>query len=235
MNKSSFSFLSLTTDEYSSKEEPILITSPHIPLDHHGCWQWNGVVCAVSIELSNSSTMPTKAGAKKSAKSEDETKKKDNVKGGKKGSDETGGPSAQPSNVDLASVSNDNASVSKGQAGVLQRGNSQLGTPSDENANRDQRISTSELSHHTDANRDGLETGDSARGDGQNEADIKYEEPILPNLIVLSYEGGKEKGLYEGYGKATYVGGHTYAVRNTILVDHVEIQNIHFRANGVLD
>jgi len=28
-----------------------------------------------------------------------------------------------------------------------------------------------------------------------------------------SYEGGKEKGLYEGYGKATYIGGHSYVVR----------------------
>jgi hypothetical protein len=27
------------------------------------------------------------------------------------------------------------------------------------------------------------------------------------------YEGGKEKGLFQGYGKATYIGGHNYAVR----------------------
>ena len=33
-----------------------------------------------------------------------------------------------------------------------------------------------------------------------------------------SYEGGKEKGLYEGHGKATYVGGHTYTVRRCLMV-----------------
>jgi hypothetical protein len=31
--------------------------------------------------------------------------------------------------------------------------------------------------------------------------------------LKIRYEGGKEKGLFEGYGKATYIGGHTYAVR----------------------
>lgn len=29
---------------------------------------------------------------------------------------------------------------------------------------------------------------------------------------LLSYDGAKEKGLFEGYGKATYVGGHHYSV-----------------------
>lgn len=32
-------------------------------------------------------------------------------------------------------------------------------------------------------------------------------------LIRHRYDGGKEKGLFEGYGKATYIGGHTYTVR----------------------
>lgn len=32
-------------------------------------------------------------------------------------------------------------------------------------------------------------------------------------LICNRYDGGKEKGLFEGYGKARYVGGHTYVVR----------------------
>jgi len=32
-------------------------------------------------------------------------------------------------------------------------------------------------------------------------------------FVKNRYEGGKEKGLFEGYGKATYIGGHNYAVR----------------------
>ena len=156
--------------------------------------------------------MPPKTGTKKSAKTDDDPKKKETGKSTKKAAEESGGTSALPSNIDLTSTSNDNASTAKGQGAVLQRGNSQIGTPSEDNQNRDHGISTSELSHHTDVNRDGLETGDSGRADGQNDADIKYEEPVLPNLIVLNYEGGKEKGLYDGFGKATYVGGHTYAV-----------------------
>ncbi|CAF4850073.1 unnamed protein product, partial [Rotaria magnacalcarata] len=55
----------------------------------------------------------------------------------------------------------------------------------------------------------GINTGGSINGAALSEADVKYEEPILPNLIILGYEGGKEKGLFEGYGKATYVGGHS--------------------------
>ena len=166
--------------------------------------------------------MPPKTGTKKSAKAEDETKKKETGKSTKKGAEETGGASALPSNVDLASISNDNASTAKGQAAALQRGNSQIGTPSDDNANREHGVSTSELSHHTDPNRDGLDTGESGRADGQADGEIKYEEPILPNLIVLSYEGGKEKGLYEGFGKATYVGGHTYAVSSCLSLLNTE-------------
>jgi len=39
----------------------------------------------------------------------------------------------------------------------------------------------------------------------------------MNNLFFFqnSYEGGKEKGLFEGYGKATYIGGHSYAVRKS--------------------
>lgn len=42
--------------------------------------------------------------------------------------------------------------------------------------------------------------------------DIKYEEPVLTSIIVESYEGEKDKGLFEGYGKAVYKGGNTYEV-----------------------
>ncbi len=31
-------------------------------------------------------------------------------------------------------------------------------------------------------------------------------------LVWNRYEGGKEKGLFEGYGKAIYIGGHSYTV-----------------------
>ncbi|CAH1773311.1 unnamed protein product, partial [Owenia fusiformis] len=37
-----------------------------------------------------------------------------------------------------------------------------------------------------------------------------YEEPVLVSLVVTSYEGEKEKGLFEGEGFATFVGGHDY-------------------------
>lgn len=31
--------------------------------------------------------------------------------------------------------------------------------------------------------------------------------------LMNSYDGGKEKGLFEGYGKATFTGGHSYEVK----------------------
>ncbi|CAF1003902.1 unnamed protein product [Adineta steineri] len=144
--------------------------------------------------------MPAKAGGKKTAKSEDDTKKKESTKNSKKGTDETG------DNVSATG----HASPTKTAAGNLARSSSQAGTPIDENMNKDTGGLTSEPSQHTEGNREGGETGDNATIAGVADADIKYEEPILPNLIVLSYEGGKEKGLYEGYGTATYVGGHNY-------------------------
>ncbi|CAF1308496.1 unnamed protein product [Rotaria sordida] len=155
--------------------------------------------------------MPPKAGTKKSAKSEDDSKKKD-TKASKKGAEETSGTTL--GNIDIGSVSNDNTSTSKVATSNLARGPSQSGTPLDEHINKDPGVSTSELSQNTDGNREsgetGLNAGESSSGTVLSDADIKYEEPILPNLIVLSYEGGKEKGLYEGYGKATYVGSHSY-------------------------
>ncbi|CAF1078293.1 unnamed protein product [Rotaria sp. Silwood1] len=155
--------------------------------------------------------MPPKTGTKKSAKAEDDTKKKD-TKGTKKGTEETSGTVL--GNIELGSVSNDNTSTSKIATSNLTRGASQIGTPLDEHTNKDPGVSTSELSQHADGHREsgetGLNIGDSLNGTALSDADIKYEEPILPNLIVLSYEGGKEKGLYDGYGKATYVGGHSY-------------------------
>ncbi len=36
--------------------------------------------------------------------------------------------------------------------------------------------------------------------------------------MYFSYEGGKEKGLFEGFGKATYKGGHRYEVNNRIYI-----------------
>lgn len=39
---------------------------------------------------------------------------------------------------------------------------------------------------------------------------ITYEEPVLTSIIVESYEGEKEKGLFEGYGKAIYKEGCVY-------------------------
>jgi hypothetical protein len=173
--------------------------------------------------------MPPKAGAKKSAKSDDEPKKKETTKGGKKPAEETTG-------VDLGSVTNDSASAKTAAINAV-RGASQSGTPSEENNNKEPGVSTSELSHHTDGNREAgdsrLNLADNSSGMNLPEYEIKYEEPILPNLIVLeyvygklinifrcffirnSYEGGKEKGLFEGYGKATYIGGHSYAVRQS--------------------
>ncbi|XP_054439430.1 radial spoke head 10 homolog B-like [Pteronotus mesoamericanus] len=44
----------------------------------------------------------------------------------------------------------------------------------------------------------------------QNKDATHYEEPILTDLIVESYEGGKARGLYEGEGFAVFQGGGTY-------------------------
>ncbi|CAF3844961.1 unnamed protein product [Rotaria magnacalcarata] len=156
--------------------------------------------------------MPPKAGQKKSAKSEEDPKKKDTSKNAKKGADESN--AAGLGNSDLGSISNDNITSSKIGASNLTRGASHSGTPLDDHSNKEPGVSTSELSQHTDGNREsgetGINTGGSINGAALSEADVKYEEPILPNLIILGYEGGKEKGLFEGYGKATYVGGHSY-------------------------
>ena len=50
-------------------------------------------------------------------------------------------------------------------------------------------VSTSELSQNTDGNREngeaGVNGGETANGAAATEADIKYEEPVLPNLIIL--------------------------------------------------
>lgn len=131
--------------------------------------------------------MPPKTGQKKSAKSEDDTKKKEGGKTGKKGAEDSS--TNVLGNADLAASSNDNASSSKLITGGLPRGTSQVGTPLNEHGNKDPGLSTSELSHHTDGNREGgeggMNIGDSLTGISQSDADIKYEEPILPNLIVL--------------------------------------------------
>lgn len=58
-------------------------------------------------------------------------------------------------------------------------------------------------------NEQGLKNG--SRSDHQqNEDAIQYEEPILTNLIIESYEGEKVHGLYEGEGFAVFQGGCTY-------------------------
>ena len=120
--------------------------------------------------------MPGKAGGKKGAKSDDEPKKKESTKGSKKNAEDAGeGGSATT------------GQSSKTPAGNLTRGTSQLGTPTDETSNKDAAGSTVEPSQQTEGNREGTEAGDSASGIGVPEADIKYEEPILPNLIVLRY------------------------------------------------
>lgn len=139
--------------------------------------------------------MPPKTGQKKSAKGEDDTKKKDTAKGGKKGAEETSGTAL--GNAELGSLSNDNTSSSKIATGSFVRGASQSGTPLDDHANKEPGVSTSELSQHTDGNREGGEgganTGESTSGTGLTDADIKYEEPVLPNLIVLRFEKLKVK------------------------------------------
>lgn len=124
--------------------------------------------------------MPPKTGTKKSAKSDEENKKKDTTKSSKKPAEET-------SPADVGSTLND--SLTKTSAANIARGTSQLGTPLEDTANKDAGISTSELSHHADGNREAGETGlnsaDNSAGANVPEVEVKYEEPILPNLIVL--------------------------------------------------
>lgn len=121
--------------------------------------------------------MPGKAGGKKGAKSDDEPKKKDSTKGSKKNADDAG-----------ESGSTATGQSSKTPVGNLARGASQLGTPTDETSNKDTTGSTAEANPLTEGNKEGAEAADSASAAGVPEADIKYEEPILPNLIVLRYE-----------------------------------------------
>lgn len=127
--------------------------------------------------------MPPKAGTKKSAKSEDDTKKKDTAKTKKTTEDSN--------NADVNAVLNDNASAKLAAINAA-RGTSQLGTPLDDNSNKEGVISTSELSHYQDGNRDigdgGLNPIDGTSGTFVPEIEVKYEEPILPNLIVLRFE-----------------------------------------------
>lgn len=125
--------------------------------------------------------MPPKTGTKKSAKSEDEIKKKDTGKNSKKTSEDA-------SAADAASAFNDTTSA-KNAAINAQRGASQLGTPPEESAHKEPGPSTSEMSHHNDGNHEGGEAGLNATDNNASgllpEHDVKYEEPILPNLIVL--------------------------------------------------
>lgn len=125
--------------------------------------------------------MPPKTGTKKSAKSEDDTKKKDTGKNSKKTSEDA-------SAADAASAFNDTTSA-KNAAINAQRGASQLGASPEESAHKEPGPSISEMSHHTDGNREGGEAGlnttDNNSGAVSPELDVKYEEPILPNLIVL--------------------------------------------------
>lgn len=135
------------------------------------------------IEFKSKHTMPTKTGTKKSAKSEDEIKKKDATKSSKKSVEETSG-------LDLGSVLNDNTSAKLAAINAT-RGTSQLGTSSDDNTNKEAGISTSELSQHTDGHRElgegGINLVDGTSGTIIPDVEIKYEEPILPNLIVLKF------------------------------------------------
>ena len=127
--------------------------------------------------------MPPKGGSKKSAKSDEEVKKKDTTKGTKKGAEET-------TSSDPNSIGNDTST--KTAAINANRGTSQLaGGSSDEIITKEPGVSTSELSHYTDGNRDNGESGnhigDSALGVTIPEIDIKYEEPVLPSLIILKF------------------------------------------------
>lgn len=131
--------------------------------------------------------MAPKTVAKKSARSEDETKKKEGAKGSKKNSEDAN--AGLGGSTDLASTIHENQSSSKIPPVNLNRGASQLGTPSEENTNREAGVSTSELSHHADGIRDGIDPGENHGSTTiADPIDIKYEEPILPNLIILRFE-----------------------------------------------
>jgi len=121
---------------------------------------------------------PKKTGGKKETKSEDDTKKKESTKNSKKNVVEDTG--------DLGSATTGNTS-SKTGTGNLPRGTTQLGTPTEESINKEAGGLPSEPSQLTEGNREGGETGDITTGTGLSDADIKYEEPILPNLIVLRF------------------------------------------------
>jgi hypothetical protein len=142
----------------------------------------------LEIYFKSKHNMPPKTGTKKSAKSEDDIKKKDTGKSSKKGAEDIAGNTLGSS--DLGSALND-SNASKIPAANLIRGSSQLGTPLEESANKETGVSTSELSQHADGNREngegGINAGDNINGTGLSDADIKYEEPILPNLIVLRF------------------------------------------------
>ncbi|CAF0786054.1 unnamed protein product, partial [Didymodactylos carnosus] len=82
----------------------------------------------------------------------------------------------------------------------------QIGGNDEKDATSQKVLSSTEL---TQLDVDGIDKNLGGNG-SVPDYDIKYEEPVLPNLIVLNYEGTREKGLFEGYGRASYVGGHTY-------------------------
>lgn len=117
--------------------------------------------------------MPAKAGGKKVPKSDDEPKKKESTKGSKKNAE------------DAAEAG---SATSKTPAGNLARGASQIGTPTDELSSKELGASTTDPGQQAEGNREGGEASDNTASAAVPEADIKYEEPILPNLIVLKYE-----------------------------------------------
>ncbi|KAM8764578.1 radial spoke head 10 homolog B [Rhynchonycteris naso] len=65
----------------------------------------------------------------------------------------------------------------------------------------------------------------------QNEDATQYEEPVLNNLIVESYQGEKVRGLYEGEGSAVFQGGCTY--RGMFSEGLLHGQGTYIWANGL--
>ncbi|XP_066129458.1 radial spoke head 10 homolog B-like [Saccopteryx bilineata] len=65
----------------------------------------------------------------------------------------------------------------------------------------------------------------------QNEEAAQYEEPVLNNLIVESYQGEKVRGLYEGEGTAVFQGGCTY--RGMFSEGLLHGQGTYIWANGL--